>query len=130
MAEALVRHLGGGAVESFSAGTEPKAIHPLTIRALAESGIDASAARSKNVREFLGRKFDYVITVCDRAKESCPLWPGAKEQIHWSIEDPAEATGTEAERLHAFVTVRNELAQRIRLLLNVAGIEPRSAAPR
>jgi len=123
MAEALARHLSGGRVESFSAGTDPKGIHPLTIRALADVGIDASGQASKHLRTFLNRKFDYVITVCDRAKESCPIWPGVKEQIHWSFEDPAQVEGTEEEKLRAFTTVRNAIANRIRLFLNVAKIE-------
>jgi arsenate reductase len=120
MAEALARQLGDGRVDSFSAGTDPKGVHPLTLRALAEIGIDASGQTSKHLRTLLEEKFDYVITVCDRAKESCPIWPGVKEQIHWSFDDPAQVEGTEEQKLRAFTTVRNAIANRIRLFLNVA----------
>jgi arsenate reductase len=102
MAEALLRTRGGAAFEVASAGTEPKGINPLTVRVLAESGIDASWARSKSVTEFLGQGFDYVVTVCDQAREACPFFPGAVHQIHWEFEDPAAVDGTEDERLVAF----------------------------
>jgi len=124
MAEALARQLSGGKVEAFSAGTDPKGVHPLTIRALADVGIDASGQASKNVRTLLKEKFDYVITVCDRANESCPVWPGVKERFHWSFEDPAQVEGNDAEKLRAFTNVRNAIANRIRLFLNAVKIHP------
>ena len=123
MAEALARQRSGGRVEAFSAGTDPKGVHPLTLRALADVGVDASRQTSKHLRTFSKEKFDYVITVCDRAQESCPVWPGAKERIHWSFEDPAEVQGSDAEKLRAFTNVRNAIANRIRLFLDVLKIE-------
>jgi arsenate reductase len=122
MAEALARHSSGGRVEAFSAGTDPKGVHPLTIRALADVGIDASGQTSKNLRTLLKERFDYVITVCDRAKDSCPVWPGETERIHWSFEDPAQVEGSDAEKLRAFTNVRNEIANRIRLFLNAVKV--------
>lgn len=113
MAEALLRHHGGEAVEVYSAGTEPGGVHPLAVRAMAESGIDISDAGSKNLNQFIGQDFDYVITVCDRANESCPVFPGDPDRIHWSFDDPSAATGSEEERLKAFRDVRNLLNMRL-----------------
>ena len=93
MAEALLRQKGGDAFEVHSAGTEPRGINPLTLRVLAEAGIDASWARSKSVDEYLGQSFDYVVTVCDEARQACPVFPGVHESLHWGYEDPAEAAG-------------------------------------
>lgn len=115
MAEALLREYGKGAFETFSAGTDPRGVNPLTVKALANVGIDISAARSKSVTEFLGLPFDYVVTVCDRARESCPVFPGGGESIHWGFDDPAEATGTEPERLAVFERVLGEISTRLRL---------------
>lgn len=130
MAEALARHLGGGRVESFSAGTDPKGVHPFTIRALADVGIDASGQASKHVRTLLKEKFDYVITVCDRAQESCPIWPGVKEQIHWSFDDPAQVEGTDEQKLRAFAAVRDAITNRIRRFLSEAKIRTEPRLPR
>ena len=102
IAEAVLGRLGGSDFEVFSAGTEPKGVNPYSIRVLAEVGIDWSRARSKSVEEFLGQPFDYVITVCDRARQSCPVFPGSHNTLHWGLEDPAEVEGTDAERLAAF----------------------------
>ena len=120
MAEALLRRFGGAAFAPFSAGTEPKGVNPLTLRALGAAGIDASGARSKSVVEFLHEPFDYVITVCDRARESCPVFPGEHASLHWGFDDPAEATGTEAERLAVFERVQEEIAGRLRLFIPIA----------
>jgi arsenate reductase len=120
MAEALLRQLGGPRFEPFSAGTEPKGVNPLTLRALAAAGIDASGARSKSVAEFLDEPFHYVVTVCDRARESCPLFPGSHEALHWGFDDPAEATGSEAERLAVFERVMAEIAWRLRTFIPIA----------
>jgi len=109
MAEALLRRLGGSTFEVFSAGTEPKGVNPLTVRVLSEAGIDISRARSKSTGEFLGQPFDYVATVCDRARETCPYFPGARRRLHWSFDDPAEATGTEEQRLAVFRRVMGEI---------------------
>ena len=117
IAEGLLRRLGGGAIEVASAGTEPKPIHPDAIRCLQEIGIDISGQRSKPVEPFLGQHFDYVITVCDRARQACPIFPGAAESLHWSILDPAEAQGTEPEKQEVFRQVREELMARIQSLL-------------
>lgn len=117
MAEALLRHHGGAAFEVYSAGTEPKGINPLTLRVLAESGIDGSFARSKSVTEFLGQPFDYVVTVCDQARQSCPVFPGVHESLHWDYEDPAAAEGPEDERLAVFRRVYTGLGERIRVFI-------------
>ncbi|MEX2011140.1 MAG: arsenate reductase ArsC [Chloroflexota bacterium] len=114
MAEAILRQIGHGAFETFSAGTDPRGVNPLTVRALANAGIDASAARSKSVTEFLGQSFDYVVTVCDRARETCPVFPGRAESLHWGFDDPAEATGSDAERLAVFERVLREISARLR----------------
>jgi arsenate reductase len=113
MAEALLRRHGGPDFEVYSAGTEPKGINPLTLRTLEAAGIDASWARSKSVTEFLGQRFDYVITVCDQARQSCPVFPGVHESLHWGYEDPAAAEGTEEERLAVFRRVFIGLGERI-----------------
>ena len=120
MAEALVRRYGDGDFEVYSAGTEPKGINPLTLRVLAEAGIDASWARSKSVTEFLGQRFDYVITVCDQARQSCPVFPGVHESLHWGYEDPAAAEGSDEERLAVFRHVFIALTQRIQLFIPLA----------
>lgn len=113
MAEALLGWAYGGSFDVMSAGTNPQPVHPLTIRALAAIGIDASGARSKSVNELLGQSFDHVITVCDDAREACPVFPGEAAREHWSLEDPARATGTEAERLAVFERIRDEIATRL-----------------
>jgi arsenate reductase (thioredoxin) len=114
MAEAVLRQMGHGAFETFSAGTDPRGVNPLTVRALAKAGIDTTDARSKSVTEFLGQSFDYVVTVCDRARETCPVFPGGAESLHWGFDDPAEATGTESERLAVFERVLGEISARLR----------------
>ena len=93
MAEALLRSKGGDAFEVHSAGTHPKGVNPLTLRVLGDAGLDASWARSKSVEEYLGQTFDYVITVCDEARQECPVFPGVHESLHWGYEDPAAAEG-------------------------------------
>ena len=120
MAEALLRHKGGPAFEVHSAGTEPRGINPLTLTTLTAAGIDASWARSKSVREYLGQPFDYVVTVCDQARQSCPVFPGPHESLHWGYEDPAEATGTEEERLAVFRRVFIEIGERINQFIPLA----------
>ena len=114
MAEGLLRALGGDRVEVFSAGTKPGTVRPEAIAVMSEIGIDLSGHRSKHVREFDGQHFDYVITVCDNANESCPIFPGNTERIHWSFPDPAAIEGTEIERLAAFRRVRDALAEKFR----------------
>jgi arsenate reductase len=124
MAEALLRHHGGDRFEVYSAGTIPKGINPLTLRVLAEAGIDASGARSKSVDEFLGQSFDYVVTVCDQARQVCPVFPGVHESLHWGYEDPAEATGTEEERLAVFRRVFIQIGERIRQFATLTRRQP------
>jgi arsenate reductase len=114
MAEGLLRHDAANAYEVFSAGTKPTRVRPEAITVMREVGIDISSHRSKSVDEFAGQNFDYVITVCDNAKESCPVFPAKTKRIHWGIEDPAAVQGCEEEKLTAFRRVRNELRGRLR----------------
>lgn len=120
MAEAILRREGAGAFEVVSAGVHPKGVHPLTIKALGRVGIDISGAESKSVGRFVGQRFDYVITVCDRARANCPVFPGGSETLHWGIDDPVEAAGPEADRLVAFERAMTELAGRIRMFIPAA----------
>lgn len=120
MAEGLLRKMAGDRFETFSAGTERTRVHPLALEAMRESGIDISAQSSKTLDAFAGEHFDYVITVCDRANESCPTFPGDTERIHWSFDDPSAALGTEQERLRAFRTVRDAIQQRLRIFTTIA----------
>ncbi len=113
MAEGLLRALGGGRVEVASAGSDPSRVHPLALRAMAERGLPIEGQRSKHWRELAGREFDDVITVCDRAAESCPIFPGPGRRTHWSLPDPAAAEGSEEERLRRFVEVRDDLEGRL-----------------
>jgi arsenate reductase len=120
IAEALVRQKGGANFEVHSAGTEPRGVNPMTLRVLAEAGIDASRARSKSVAEYLGQRFDYVVTVCDEARQVCPVFPGVHESLHWGYEDPAEAEGSEEQRLAVFRRVFVQLGERINQFIPVA----------
>lgn len=120
MAEALLRHHGGADFEVHSAGTEPKGINPLTLRTIEGAGIDASWARSKSVTEYLGQPFDYVITVCDQARQTCPVFPGAHESLHWSYEDPAAAEGTDEERMAVFRRILTQIGERIHQFIPLA----------
>ena len=120
MAEALIRSKGGEAFEVHSAGTHPRGINPLTLRVLEEAGLNTSWARSKSVEEFLGDTFDYVITVCDEARQECPVFPGEHESLHWGYEDPALAEGSDEERLAVFRRVFVQLSERIGTFLPLA----------
>jgi arsenate reductase len=120
MAEAILRREGGGDFEVFSAGVSPRGVHPLTVRALAEIGIDISGAESKSTDQFINERFDFVVTVCDRARETCPFFPGAHEQLHWGFDDPAEATGTEDQQLAVFRRVMLEIAGRLKTFMPLA----------
>lgn len=119
MAESLLRKLGGDEVEVFSAGSEPTSIHPLTTKVMTDLGMDLSDHRSKHLHEFIGQRFDYVVSVCDRVREVCPVLPGDPEQIHWSIPDPAAVEGNLRTRERAFANTANELTFRIQFLLLV-----------
>jgi ArsR family transcriptional regulator, arsenate/arsenite/antimonite-responsive transcriptional repressor / arsenate reductase (thioredoxin) len=117
IAEGICRHLGGDKVEVESAGSEPSVIHPLAIKALSAMGIDASGQRSKHLDEIAGRTFDYVITVCDRVREICPVFPGAPTYVHWGLRDPTAVTGSQAMQEEAFNNVARQIDARMRHLL-------------
>jgi arsenate reductase len=108
MAEGLLRNIAGGRFEVFSAGTRPVGLNPNAIEAMSEIGIDISGHRSKSVDEFVNQQFDYIITVCDNAKESCPIFPGGGQRIHHSFEDPSAAMP--AQQLEVFRRVRDAIA--------------------
>jgi arsenate reductase len=110
---ALLKQMAGEAFDVYSAGTHPKGINPYTMRVLDPLGIDLSGERSKDVSEYAGEAFDYVITVCDSAAEECPVFPGAPERIHWSFADPAAVEGTDAEKLAAFERTVREMRTRL-----------------
>ncbi len=129
MAEALLRQRGGAAFEAHSAGTEPRGVHPLTLRVLAEAGLATADLASKSVTDFLGERFDYVITVCDQARQSCPTFPGEHESLHWGYEDPVAAEGSEDERLAVFRRVFVQLGERIGLFVPAA-LRDRERRPR
>jgi arsenate reductase len=114
MAEGLLQHVAGDRFEVFSAGVEPSHVRPRAIEAMREIGVDISGHRSKSVEEFAGQEFDYVITVCDNARERCPIFPGKIECIHWSFDDPAAVESDEATRLAVFRRVRDEIETRLR----------------
>lgn len=114
MAEGLLRHDGGERLTVDSAGTKPSTVRPEAIAVMSELAIDISAQRSKHVDEFRGQRFDYVITVCDNARESCPVFFGASKQIHHNFDDPAAFLGSEIERLARFRRVRDELRAYLR----------------
>jgi arsenate reductase (thioredoxin) len=118
MAEGLLRHQAGDRFEVESAGTKPSQVRPEAIAAMRELGIDISQHRSKGLDEFTGRQFDYVLTVCDNARESCPIFPGQTVAIHHNFEDPAAVQGSEEERLAAFRRVRDQSSRRPRLRLS------------
>jgi len=124
MAEGLLRHLGGDRVEVASAGTEARGVNPLAVRAMAEMGVDLRGHASKTLDRFVGERWDDVITVCDSANESCPVFPGASRRLHWSFDDPSAATGSEEQRLAVFRRVRDEIRVRIETWLG-----QRSATP-
>jgi arsenate reductase len=128
MAEAVLRREGAQDFEPHSAGTEVTMVNTLTMRALSEAGIDAPGARSKSVAEFQGQPFDYVVTVCDRARESCPVFPGANQSLHWGFDDPSEATGTDDERMVTFRRVLAEVTSRVKTFAMLARREREATA--
>lgn len=114
MAESLWEKLGNGEWTAYSAGSNPAGyVHPLAVQVMGESGIDLSGHRSKHLNEFQDQPFDLVVTVCDSARESCPVFPGAKETLHWPFEDPAHAAGTDDEKTKVFRNVRDQIRQKI-----------------
>lgn len=119
MAEGLLRHLAGDRYDVSSAGTHPVGLNPGAVAAMQELDIDISAQRLTHMDEFVDQSFDYVITVCDRAKDSCPRWPHTGHLVHWNFEDPAAVIGSPEDRLTAFRTVRDQIKVRIEGLLSM-----------
>ena len=117
MAEGLLRSLADGQFDVFSAGSKPSVVNPLAIEVMVERGIDISGHRSKHLREYIEQPFDYVITVCDQAAESCPLFPGRAQRIHWSFPDPAAVEGSDNEKLASFRQVRDAIATQLKTWL-------------
>jgi arsenate reductase (thioredoxin) len=113
MAEGYLRHALPNEYEALSAGIEPKGLNPLATEAMREIGIDISAHKSKDVVSLLGKPIPYVVTVCDNAREHCPIFPGTWKFIHWSFDDPAAVEGTHAEKLAAFRRVRDQIVEHI-----------------
>ena len=118
MAEGLLRARGGAGYDVASAGTEATAVRPEAIMVMAELGIDIGHQVSETIDRYLADPWDLVITVCDRARETCPFVPGARRSLHWSFDDPSEATGSQTERLAVFRRIRDEIDGRIRELLD------------
>jgi arsenate reductase len=119
MAEGWLRRYAGEAFDVVSAGTLPRdAVHPLAVRVMADAGVDISGQRPEALASFVGQRFDFVITVCDRARDVCPTFPDDPDQIHWSFADPAAAGGTEAERYQVFRQIRDAIQYRVRLFVN------------
>jgi arsenate reductase (thioredoxin) len=128
MAEGLLRHLAGERFEAASAGTEKTRVQPLAIEAMRELGIDLRSHTSKTLDAFRGEEFDVVITVCDRANESCPIFPGDTERLHWSFDDPTAVPGSDEERLAAFRVVRDAIRTRLEgFVRERSGTEPSPA---
>ena len=119
IAEGYLRHKAGNRFDVFSAGLEPGSVNPKAIQVMKESGIDISKHTSKDVKQFSGQKFDYIITVCDNANERCPYFPAEAKRIHWSFEDPAKATGTKEEVLNIFRRVRDQIKTKINEYFNI-----------
>jgi protein-tyrosine-phosphatase len=119
IAEVLTEQLAGRTVEAFSAGSQPKPLHPNAVRVVGERGIELGGRRSKHLREFAAERFDYVISLCDRVREVCPEFPGSPETIHWSVPDPALEGDSDDETYPAFQRTARELETRIRFLLHL-----------
>ncbi|MBX3301216.1 MAG: arsenate reductase ArsC [Nitrospira sp.] len=117
MAEGWLRHLAGDHFDVVSAGTHPVGLNPYAVNVMSEVGVDISNHESERVDSYLNQTFHYVITVCDRVQETCPIFPGAATMLHWNFDDPAKATGTYEQRLIVFRKSRDEIADRIRRFL-------------
>jgi arsenate reductase len=120
IAEALLQRYGGVDFAVFSAGTEVTQVNPYARRVIEDAGIDWSRARSKSITEFLDQQFDYVITVCDRARATCPVFPGSINTLHWGLDDPSEVEGADEEKLSAFRRTETEISARLRPFIEVA----------
>jgi arsenate reductase len=114
MGEGLFRAEVREGFDVFSAGTKPSSVRPEAIAVMKEIGLDISGHRSKSVDEFTGEHFDYVVTVCDNARDNCPVFPGGTARVHWSFEDPAAVQGSEEVRLAAFRRIRDQIQERVR----------------
>jgi arsenate reductase len=112
MAEGFLRHLGGDRFDVFSAGAQPTGLNPAAVEVMKELGIDISGQHAKDVAEFLGQSFQYVVRVCDKVREKCPVLPGAIWYLDWSFEDPAAAPGTAAEKSAVFRRVRDQIEEK------------------
>jgi len=123
MAEGFLRYLGGSAFEATSAGTEPGELHPLAIQVMSEEGIDISGQRVKSVDDYVQQRFDYVITVCDDAREACPYFPNAVRSLHWSLPDPSRADGSGEKRSAVFRAVRDAIRAHIEQF--IAAVPPK-----
>ena len=129
MAEGLLRTLAGDRFEVQSAGTKPSFVRPEAIEAMRELGVDLSSHRSKSAAEFAGVPFDYVVTVCDNAREACPVFPFGATRLHWSFEDPAAVEGTPEARLAAFRRIRDLIRKRFLAEISSGAFKPPSPAP-
>ena len=127
MAEALIRHEAGDVFDVFSAGTHPAQVRAEAAAVMQDLGIDMSSQRSKPLTEFEGQEFDFVITVCDRAREECPIFSGEPERLHWPFEDPAAFAETGEERLHAFRRLRDRIHARVMVFLGEGAYGSRQA---
>jgi arsenate reductase len=123
MAEGWLRHLAGDCFAAYSAGVKPTAVNPFAIEVMREAGIDISAQKSKDGATLLGKHFNYLITVCGNAKDSCPLFLGNAYREHWPVEDPAEAQGSQEEKLVVFRATRDELEQRVRRFIHEQAVD-------
>jgi arsenate reductase len=121
MSEGWLRRLAGDQFDVVSAGTHPVGLNPYAVAAMQEVGIDISNHVSERVDPYLGQEFDYVITVCDRAQENCPIFPGASKMLHWSFEDPAKAKGTYEQQMIVFKNIRDEIEEQIRRFITEIG---------
>jgi arsenate reductase len=126
MAEGYLRHIAGDRFDVASAGINPTTVNPLAIEVMGEVGVDISHQQSKSAGSLLRESFRYVITVCDHANERCPIFPGAVKRIHWPLDDPANATGTDAERLAVFRRIRDEIMERVRAFVSAQASAIRS----
>ncbi len=118
MAEGFLRALGGDHFEVASAGAKPSGrLHPFAVKVMQEADVDISGHAAKHLDQFTGQAFDFVITVCDNARQACPVFPGAQDQLHWSFDDPAGATGNDEQQLRVFRRVRDEIRHRVRRFL-------------
>jgi arsenate reductase len=128
MAEGYLRHVARDQFEALSAGIDPKGLNPLAVEAMREIGVDISAQTSKDVKTLLGQHVPYVVTVCDNAREHCPIFPGTWKFLHWSLQDPAATSGSHEEKLTVFRQVRDEIVRRIDEEFVVALAQKRSWA--